>query len=154
MEAKPLLLNPLRLNFCFWALHNNLTKLIGLSYWNFRVTQFFNWLMLAVSTMSVIRHVNSIFLGQHETKREVWLLRTWFSIGPVNKLDSLTWLLWRLEVFGYLHYITLQVTTRVLFVLLQSSSSSKLSIAYLVSRQVVAKAHGEMLSGLAETRKS
>ena len=34
-----------------------------------------------------------------ETKREVWLLQTWFGIAPVNKLVSLTWLLWALRSF-------------------------------------------------------
>jgi len=29
-----------------------------------------------------------------KTKREVWLLRTWFGIVPVNKQVSLMWLLW------------------------------------------------------------
>ena len=42
------------------------------------------------------------------TKREVWLLRTWF--GLVNKLVSLTWLLWALRSFRRFtsHCITLQ----------------------------------------------
>jgi len=41
-----------------------------------------------------------------ETKQEVWLLRTWFGIAPVNKLVSLTWLLWSLRSFRRftLHY--------------------------------------------------
>src|SRR6218665_3070610 len=43
-----------------------------------------------------------------ETKREVWLLRTGFGTAPVNKLVSLTWLLWALRSFRSftLHYIT------------------------------------------------
>ena len=43
-----------------------------------------------------------------ETKREVWLLRTGFGIAPVNKLVSLTWLLWVLRSFRSftLHYFT------------------------------------------------
>ena len=42
-----------------------------------------------------------------KTKWEVWLLRTWFDIAPVNKLVSLTWLLWALRRFRIftLHYI-------------------------------------------------
>src|SRR6218665_222828 len=41
-----------------------------------------------------------------ETKREVWLLRTGFGITPVNKLVSLTWLLWALSFRNFtLHYI-------------------------------------------------
>src|SRR6218665_421089 len=42
-----------------------------------------------------------------ETKRKVWLLRTGFGIAPVNKLVSLTWLLWALRSFRSftLHYI-------------------------------------------------
>src|SRR6218665_1427689 len=41
-----------------------------------------------------------------ETKREVWLLRTGFGIASVNKLVSLTWLLWALRSFRSftLHY--------------------------------------------------
>src|SRR6218665_31082 len=40
-------------------------------------------------------------------KRNVWLLRTGFGIAPVNKMVSLTWLLWALmRSFGVLHYIT------------------------------------------------
>src|SRR6218665_434550 len=48
------------------------------------------------------------FLPGTETKREVWLLRTGFGIAPVNKLISLTWLLWALRSFRSftLHYIT------------------------------------------------
>src|SRR6218665_2165855 len=48
------------------------------------------------------------FLSGTETKREVWLLRTGFGIAPVNKLVSLTWLLWALRSFRSftLHYIT------------------------------------------------
>ena len=44
-----------------------------------------------------------------ETKREVWLLRTGFGIAPMNKLVSLTWLLWALRSFRSftLHYIAL-----------------------------------------------
>src|SRR6218665_1516090 len=34
-----------------------------------------------------------------ETKQEVWLLRTGFGIAPVNKLVSLTCLLWALRSF-------------------------------------------------------
>jgi len=34
-----------------------------------------------------------------EMKWEVWLLRTWFGIAPVNNLVSLTWLLWALRSF-------------------------------------------------------
>jgi len=34
-----------------------------------------------------------------KTKREVWLLWTWFGITPVNKLVFLTWLLWALRSF-------------------------------------------------------
>ena len=34
-----------------------------------------------------------------ETKRKVWLLRTGFGIVLVNKLVSLTWLLWALRSF-------------------------------------------------------
>ena len=39
--------------------------------------------------------------------REVWLLRTGFGIAPMNKLVSLTWLLWALRSFRSftLHYI-------------------------------------------------
>src|SRR6218665_2843388 len=39
-------------------------------------------------------------------KREVWLLRICFGIAPVNKLVSLTWLLWALRSFWRftLHY--------------------------------------------------
>ena len=46
------------------------------------------------------------FRSGTETKREVWLLRTWFGIGPVNKLVSLTWLLCALRSFRRftLHY--------------------------------------------------
>src|SRR6218665_259110 len=42
----------------------------------------------------------------YETKREVWLLRTGFCIAPVNKLVSLTWLLWAVRSFRSftLHY--------------------------------------------------
>ena len=42
-----------------------------------------------------------------ETKWEIWLLRTWFGMAMVNKLVSLTWLLWVLRSFqGFtLHYI-------------------------------------------------
>ena len=51
------------------------------------------------------------FLPGTETKREVWLLRTGFGRpkAPVNKLVSLTWLLWALRSFRSftLHYITL-----------------------------------------------
>src|SRR6218665_305479 len=32
-------------------------------------------------------------------KREVWLLQTGFGIAPVNKLVSVTWLLWALRSF-------------------------------------------------------
>ena len=41
-----------------------------------------------------------------ETKREAWLLRTWFGIVPANKLVSMTWLLWALRSFWRftLHY--------------------------------------------------
>src|SRR6218665_22485 len=39
------------------------------------------------------------FLPGTETKREVCLLRTGFGIAPVNKLVSLTWLLWALRSF-------------------------------------------------------
>jgi len=41
-----------------------------------------------------------------EMKQDVWLLRTWFGIEPVNKLLSLTWLLWALRRFWRftLHY--------------------------------------------------
>src|SRR6218665_1784618 len=48
-----------------------------------------------------------------ETKREVWLLRTGSGIAPVNKLVSLTWLLWALRSFRSftLHYITLHYIT-------------------------------------------
>src|SRR6218665_2200811 len=58
-------------------------------------------------------------------EREVWLLRTGFGIAPVNKLVSLTWLLWALRSFRsftlHLHYITLAsihplVTTLSIFV--------------------------------------
>src|SRR6218665_4049106 len=50
-----------------------------------------------------------IFKFQFQTKREVWLLRTGFGIAPVNKLVSLTWLLWALKSFRSftLHYITI-----------------------------------------------
>jgi len=34
-----------------------------------------------------------------ETKRDVWLFRTGFGVAPVNKLVSLTWLLWSLKSF-------------------------------------------------------
>src|SRR6218665_1038983 len=36
---------------------------------------------------------------------EVWLLRTGFGIAPMNKLVSLTWLLWALRIFSEF-YIT------------------------------------------------
>ena len=41
-----------------------------------------------------------------ETKRNVWLLWTCFGIAPVNKLVSLTWILWALRSFQRftLHY--------------------------------------------------
>src|SRR6218665_1371553 len=41
-------------------------------------------------------------------KRDVWLLRTGLGIAPVNKLVSLTWLLWALRSFRSftLNYIT------------------------------------------------
>src|SRR6218665_3717138 len=41
-------------------------------------------------------------------KRKVWLLRTGFGIARVNKLVSLTWLLWALRSFRRhtSHYIT------------------------------------------------
>jgi len=47
------------------------------------------------------------FLPSTKMKREVWLLRTWFGIAPVNKLVSLTWLLWVLRSFQRftLHYV-------------------------------------------------
>ena len=51
------------------------------------------------------------FSSDTETKREVWLLRTWFGIASVNKLVSLTWNLWIAEKFSKicitLAYITL-----------------------------------------------
>ena len=42
------------------------------------------------------------------TKREVWLLRIWFGLAPMNKLVSLTWLLWALRGFwrSTLNYFT------------------------------------------------
>src|SRR6218665_3179643 len=55
-----------------------------------------------------------------ETKREVWLLRTGFGIAVVNKLVSLTWLLWALRSFrsftlAYIYiYITLRLAQSVL----------------------------------------
>src|SRR6218665_431638 len=41
-------------------------------------------------------------------RNEVWLLGTGFGIAPMNKLVSLTWLLWALRSFRSftLHYIT------------------------------------------------
>src|SRR6218665_2227570 len=63
------------------------------------------------------------------TKREVWLLRTGFGIAPVNKLVSLTWLLWALRSFRsftlHLHYITLQEKLRSKF---QSTRSSYVTL--------------------------
>ena len=41
--------------------------------------------------------LTSWILIWHQTKWEVWLLRSWFDI--VNKLVSLTWLLWALRIF-------------------------------------------------------
>src|SRR6218665_2553733 len=56
------------------------------------------------------------FVAIFETNREAWPLRTGFGIAPVNKLVSLTWLLWALRSFRSftLHYITLHKRKRVL----------------------------------------
>src|SRR6218665_148287 len=71
-----------------------------------------------LSTSAIITYSNRLptlsprldlsgFLPRTEMKREVWLLRTGFGIAPVNKLVSLTWLLWALRSFRSftLHYI-------------------------------------------------
>ena len=56
-----------------------------------------------------------------ETKWEVWLLRIWFDIAPVNKMVSLTWLLWVLRTFQSftVHYITYAINHIFLPPLLQ-----------------------------------
>ena len=75
------------------------------------------------------------FWSGTETKREVWLLRTGFGIAPVNKLVSLTWLLWALRSFRSftLHYITVLHVPRSSAFLLSvwiSSPHNSLNINY------------------------
>src|SRR6218665_2692279 len=73
---------------------------VGHCWWNCQCEQMYRY-------TAEVRGDRSIPLGT-ETKREVWLLRTGFGIAPVNKLVSLTWLLWALRSFRSftLHYIT------------------------------------------------
>jgi len=56
---------------------------------------------IAPCTLSPWSHL-PVFRPGNETKRDVWPLRTWFGIAPVNKLASLAWILWTLTT---LHYI-------------------------------------------------
>jgi len=75
-------------------------------------------LLLSLQTSAIITDCNRSstlspglgltgFSNGTETKQEVWLLRTWFGIAPVNKLVSLAWFLWSLRSFRRftLHYI-------------------------------------------------
>jgi len=54
-----------------------------------------------------------VFWPGAEARREVWLLQTWFGIALVNKLVSLTWLLWALRSFWWftLRYIVIVMTS-------------------------------------------
>jgi len=61
-----------------------------------------------------IMKISASFRHGMDAPEERWtLLRTWFGIAPVNKLVSLTWLLWALRSFWrftlYQLYITLHL---------------------------------------------